>query len=387
MVKKMIKRIIKHIQYKFNIYAPVRNVNKTNYEKNCLLLYITEPFELKDKSNAHQNLWQVIEIARIIGELGYNVDVLNYKTKYTLFGNKKYDLIFDICAKDKPIYRNHMAEDCKKIIYFTGSESEFANGAELQRISDLANRRGVKLLPRRQAPLIPKCVEDFDTAIMIGNEYNFSTYSMFEFKKSFLVPNTGYDFNFEFDCDKKSSKNFLFFGSGGCVHKGLDLLLEIFSEKDFPANLYVCGVFDKETDFRDAYEKELYHTENIIPVGFVNVKSDKFEELVGKCSYVIMPSCSEGMAGAITTMLSAGIVAICSKECGYEDTEVINLPDCKIDTIRQYVIDYANKPIEWIMEKSKKSEEIAQIKYSESEFTRLMTKAIRATVMSVESED
>ena len=220
------------MQRKVNFSLPIFNVNKTSHDKNCLLLYITDSFKNANVSTVHQNFWQVLEIARIIGELGYNVDALDYRIKHTYFKGKKYDLIFDICAKEKPIFRKNISRDCKKIIYFTGGESKFANSAELERINNLEKRRRVKLVPRRQAPLIPKCVEDYDTAIMIGNEYNFSTYKEFKFKKSFLVPNTGYDFNFEFNADTKKSTNFMFFESGGSVHKGLDLLLEVFSEKE-----------------------------------------------------------------------------------------------------------------------------------------------------------
>ena len=380
MIRKIKNKIRRRIwQLKKNF--PINNVNHTKYNKNCLLSYIKEPFFDSKNANVHQNRWQVKEIARIFGDFGYNVDVIEYNVD-KVFLKKKYDFVFDILAKETPVYKDRLNENAKRIIYFTGSETEFANQAELIRIKAAEERRGVKLQPRRQAPPIHKCVEDYDCAVMIGNDYNLATYSKFKLKKPKLIPNTGYDFDFKFDADKKKNNNFLFFGSSGCVHKGLDLLLEVFSEEDFPARLYVCGVFESELDFKAAYEKELYHTKNIKPVGFLDLNSDTFKSLADECSYVIMPSCSEGQAGAITTLMSAGIIPICSKECGFEDDEVINLPDCSMETIRSYVLEYADKPMDWIKEKSKEATLLTKTKYCKAEFTRLMTEAIQAALLS-----
>ena len=382
----MINEFFSRALNKFNIELPLFNVNKTKYNKTCLISYVKSPFLNRSNVASHQNLWQVSEIARIFGDMGYNVDVIDYTAEKAIL-TKKYDSVFDILARETPVYAKNLSNNAKKIIYFTGSESKFANKAEMDRIYDLELRRGVKLQPRRQAPLIHNSVEEYDCAIMIGNEYNFATYSDFKLKKPHLVPNTGYDFDFEFDASKKKSNNFLFFGSAGCVHKGLDLLLEIFSKENFPANLYVCGAFENESDFKDAYEKELYHTNNIKAKGFININSDAFKTIASECSYAIMPSCSEARAGAIATVMSAGIIPICSKECGYEDDEVINLTDCKKETIRSFVLEYANKSLDWIEDKSKKVTDLTKTKYCRAEFTRLMTEAIHDAVTSDQGEE
>ena len=104
---------------------PVCNVNQTNYAKNCLMMYITNPFTGKQNEDSHQNVRQAREIARLIGEFGYDVDVLQYDVRYARL-NKKYDLVFDICAREKPIYSKALSDSAIKIIYFTGSESVFA---------------------------------------------------------------------------------------------------------------------------------------------------------------------------------------------------------------------------------------------------------------------
>lgn len=371
-IKKYLRQIYNNLRGK----AVLENVFESNYEKNCLLLYVKKPFETSEESAAHQNLWQTKEIARLINGLGYNVDVVDYSDDIVWL-HKKYDAVFDICVRDNPIYEKALKKNAKKIVYFTGSESVFANNAELKRIDDLYVRRGVKLQPRRQAPLISKRVEEFDEAIIIGNDYNLATYNDFRLPKTFEVPNTGYDLSVHFDRDKKKTNSFLYFGSAGSVHKGLDLLLEIFAGKDFPCKLYVCGNIKGEADFCKAYEQELYHTPNIKLVGFVDVLGEEFQKLYDECAYSLMPSCSEGRAGTVATCMSAGLIPICSRECGYEENEVITLQNCSKETIQKAILDASQQDMNWIETKSNEMIALSKTKYSRNAFTQEMGKALR----------
>ncbi|WP_314621160.1 hypothetical protein, partial [uncultured Selenomonas sp.] len=101
------------------------------------------------------------------------------------------------------------------------------------------------------------------------------------------------------------------------VHKGLDLLLEIFGQKDFPFELYICSSFQSEKEFCEVYKSELFHTSNIHSVGFIDIMGEKFCEISEKCSFTILPSCSEGVAGSALTAMSAGIIPIVIRECGF----------------------------------------------------------------------
>ncbi len=253
--------------------------------------------------------------------------------------------------------------------------------AENQRVKNLEERRGVKLIPRRNCKPSSKSIEQFDAAIIIGNEYNLRTWTnSFDLKKTFLVPNTGYDFGNRFDSAHKNPRSFLFFGSAGCVHKGLDLLLEIFAEENFPCELFVCGLFEKEEDFVNEYRKELYQTKNIHPVGYIDIWGEEFEKIGGECTYTILPSCSEGMAGTITTCMSAGLIPICSRECGYEDDEVINLPDCSKETIRKTILDVSQRDDSWIAEKSRRALELSRTKYCMESFRKSMYEALSSVL-------
>ena len=196
---------------------------------------------------------------------------------------------------------------------------------------------------------------------------------------SYFIKNNGYLFPFAENIKLRNPQNFLFLGSMGQVHKGLDLLLEIFSEDNMRNyRLYVCSGYEKEEDFCKEYNKELFNTPNIIPCSFVDIESDKFKSIVEQCAYTILPSCSEGCAGSVLTAMSGGLIPIVSKECGFEDDEVINLPNCDKETIIQYIQRYSRKDQSWIEENAKKSIGIVKTRYSEDAFSKSVRDAITA---------
>lgn len=385
-IKHLIKQILPKCVLRYiYIYIgrghKIDDVFKTGFSKNCLLDYITNPF-IKGVSYTHQNSWQVIEIAKAISKFGYNVDVCDYNYNKSDF-NKKYDLLIDLHPRDNAVYNKFLKPDCIKIAYLTGSNTSFSNVAEQKRINDVYRRRNIKLIPRRQAPLISKRIENYDAIFFIGNEYNLKTYSEFKMPPVYFIKNTGYNFNF--GNEKRKANNFMFLGSAGQVHKGLDLLLEIFAQKCRDCNLYVCSSFENESDFCEAYKHELYNTSNIHPIGFVDIKSDKFKEIAEKCAYMIMPSCSEGIAGSVLTAMSAGMIPIVSRECGFEDDEVIYLKDCSKECIEDSIKFYVSKDDKWIKNESEKAVKIVKERYSEECFVESIIQAFSNTLNTREN--
>ncbi len=214
------------------------NVLSTSNSKNCLILYITAPFVGPERSKEHQNYSQLLELADIVASYGYNVDVVDYNAKSVNF-RIMYDLIIDIHPQRETVYGEVLSENALKIGYLTGSNPSFANAAEQKRLDDLFQRRGRRLAARRQVPPFEKDVIDrFDAFFFIGNAYNLATYKEFEFRRVCLIRNNGYDLASMSSNSGRSSKNFVFLASSGQVHKGLDLLLEIFS-RNCDLKLYV----------------------------------------------------------------------------------------------------------------------------------------------------
>lgn len=352
------------------------NVNRTSHGKNCLMLYTAAPFVAKWLSSGHQNQWQAVELARIIGSFGYNVDVINFDNQKARLV-RKYDLVVDLHPKVNPVYAAHMAPDCVRIAYITGSNPEFSNRAEAARLDDLKRRRGVLLQQRRYVNPFPKEeLESFDAMFFIGNSYNLSTYEGYNIRRQFSIRNNGIEFPDSLVRENSSPRNFLFLASGGQVHKGLDLLLEVFSRnKDL--TLYVCSSFKSEKDFCRLYDHELFHCENIVPVGFVDVMGTKFRSIADKCGYVVLPSCSEANASSVLTGMSAGLVPIVSRECGFEDDEVHYFPDCSVETIAATVNSFAVKPARWLADEREKARTIVKTRYCADAYARSVQAALK----------
>jgi len=90
-----------------------------------------------------------------------------------------------------------------------------------------------------------------------------------------------------------TKKNYLWLGSTDFIHKGLDLVVDAFSEmSDY--HLYICGPIEREKMFAKAYQNELYELPNIHTIGWTDVTGNEFINLTKKCVGVIYPSCSEG---------------------------------------------------------------------------------------------
>lgn len=348
-------------------YGVFENVNRTTYQKNCLLLYIVDPFKYQKINYYHQNYEQVKILSKILAELEFNVDVIQFNdTKASL--HKKYDLIIDIHPGGNDVYKGHMATNCKKIFYSTGSDPLSLKNAEEQRRKELLQRRGVSIMKVRQLPIISADeYKTLDGMLFMGSTMNIKTYDQYEIKNKFLIKNTGYDFLGNKDFSKKSNKSFLFLSGGGQVLKGLDLLLEIFARNP-DLHLYVCSKFMSEKDFSAAYHKELFETSNIHPVGFIDITSPEFSEITKECSYVLAPSFSEGQSGAVLAGMSAGLIPIISKECGLEAGEAYFFDSNNLETIERTIKEFSQKPPEWIIENSKKAIQTIKDNHSEKNY-------------------
>lgn len=344
------------------------NVNGTNFEKRCLLKYIVEPFMQNNSfALAHQNQWQVRQLANVIGELGYDVDAMSYNdNKVKLQGT--YDLIVDLHPVQNPIYENHIDSYSIKVAYITGSNPKFANNAEEERIEYLYRRRGKKIKARRNKPPFEKDVfESYNAIFFIGNEYNWHTYEDYEISTVCFIQNNGYLELAQPDCSERSPRKFLYLGGTGSIHKGLDLLLDIFVKRP-ELDLYVCSRFHNEKDFCRLYEQELFHTSNIHPVGFLDIFSAELAALFKQCAYVILPSCSEGMSGSILAGMSAGLIPLVSRESGFNDGEVYCFKENSLEAIEESIDHFSQMPIEWVCTESCRMISIIQDRYAPSHY-------------------
>ena len=351
----------------------VENVTHTHAQKSCLLSYITYPFLFPFKPQPHQSHWQVKAIAQTVHEQGYRVDVVNYAANYQL--KRHYDMVIDIHpTKNKP-YWNHLKENAKRIMFYTGSYPDFQNSAERKRLEELHHRRGVQLQPRRQVEVLERSIkEKFHAILLIGNEQTQRTFPSTK-TPLYLLPNTVDESLGALSTLPKNPASFLFLGSGGQVHKGLDLVLEVFSRHP-ELTLMVCSPFAREEDFVNAYRLELYDTTNIRPLGFIDPHSATFKENAASCAWMIYPSASEGMAGSVLTAMSAGIIPIVSKESGVSH-EVEILDSNSLDSIEKKVMKLSKSTQKELQKKREEMMNSLDKYYSQQAFITSLHNALR----------
>ncbi|MDP2090204.1 MAG: glycosyltransferase [Candidatus Gracilibacteria bacterium] len=327
--------------YKTYFDKPIINFYKTNYKKNVLISYIKYPF-IKGVNYSHTNNIEAISIGEVFNKLGYNVDIVNYDYEGKI-NYEKYNIIFGFGEPlEKSFYFN--INNLKRIYYGTGMHLFIQNYNTIKRIGGLYNKKGILIVESSRLVFKSWNIQTqlSNAIITLGNNTIIDSYKQFYDKSIYSIPVTYYNIeNINYDISnniEEKKLNFIWFGSSGLIHKGLDLLLEIFKEKG-DLNLHICGPIDNEKIFKDYFYSELYETKNIFNYGFVDIHSYKFKSIVNKCAFSIFPSCAEGEPSSIINLMSLGIIPIVTKESGINLDLAIN-----IDSLNKYeIINSINK--------------------------------------------
>ncbi|MEZ6964117.1 glycosyltransferase [Aeromonas sp. S9(2024)] len=319
--------------YELIFQRPIINVfNKANSKK-ALLSYSTYHFK-KNDYKAHSNYQESVAVAEIMDSLGFNVDVVN-NNRETRLSLNQYDVII---GEGIPLYQSLVNNiSGKKIYYATGSHPWQCTQASLHRLSEFAKRYG-------SVPLKSTRVQDYrwgvaascaDSVICIGNEQTKQSFLDNGVSQIDLIRPSFHQGSMPYtrtlDDIVTARKTALWFGSYGLLHKGLDIAIEAFRCRP-EWTLHVCGYTNAEQDFLDSLDVP----GNVVIHGFLNVDSDFFSELAARCLYVILPSCSEGIATSVITAMGRGaMIPIVTKECGVDiDDFGVNINALDSDSVR-----------------------------------------------------
>jgi len=353
-------------------YPVIYNVNKVNDEygsKRALLIYLVKPFLIKDDDPRfldHQNLRQCKQIADVLGEFDYIVDVADVEDK-KFRPSKHYDLVISHRVDLQPdIFPNAV-----KVYLSTGMNHIVHNRNVRKRYQALYQRRGCRLKIRRLHTENMPFVLGANAIAGFGNELTMNTW-----KETFGGP-TYYFNNYGFQVAQFvlgtrdysiARKNFLFFASQDQVAKGLGLLIEVFPRCP-GIDLYICSDFEYEKDFCNCYRRELWRTSNIHAIGWIRINSAEFDELIQRCAYVILPTCSDASAGSVVQCMYAGLIPIVTKEAGIDTEDFgITLADDSLEEIEKTILELADLPEEWHREHSIRTRQAAEERFSEKAF-------------------
>lgn len=342
---KILKRLTRSFGYEISkYYQPsysdrmVSLKSHNGYKGNVLLAYILEPFLLRPGepvSNKHTHDWESLQIGKTFQDLGYAVDVIDYRN-HQFIPKKNYSFFVSARSYFQQISQK-LNPDCIKIVHLETSHFLFNNTAAYKRNLDLQQRRGITMTSLKW--IQPNwAIEHADIATIKGNQFTVDTYAYA--KKPFFQTRNPAVVSLPWPDNKKFDdcrNNYMWLGSDGLVHKGLDLVLEAFAGMP-DHHLTVCGPVQQDKRFEKAYYKELYETPNIYTHGWLDVGSEAFIDITGKCIGLVYPSCAEAQAGAVINCLQAGLIPIISYESGVDvDDFGVILRGCSILEIQETV--------------------------------------------------
>ncbi len=317
-LKKRIWFYLKKIFY-FQIVADpilIRNINynSNSPQKKAIVCYITMMYftDLDAKRIGRTQPFEIMKIVKIFSDLGYVIDIINCLDVKAIevVKDRKYDLIFGF--GDSFYQLTNLQPSAISILYMTENHPEFSFREERKRLDYYNQRHGRNLPLRRSGKYyhISHLRKNYSGLIWMGTDEFLENVS----NKYSIFP-TGIinpDFVYYTKDHKDGRRNYLWLGSTGAVHKGLDLLLDVFNNRD-DIFLHICGLekMDRELLIRSKRE-------NILEYGHIDIQSEIFLKLVDKCSYIILPSCSEGFSTSITTGMLHGLIPVVMRNSGFD---------------------------------------------------------------------
>ncbi len=312
----------------------------------ALLSYIVDPLldPEREIEHSHTHYWESMTMARILVEQGWAVDAISW-TNLGFQPSCDYDLVIDVrlnLERLAPL----VGPACVKLLHSDTAHWSVHNAAQEARYRALEERRGVSLLRHKQLPE-NRAIEHADLCTYLGNDFTRATYA-FAGKPMFRIP-VSVPFQYPWADDKDFEavrRRFLWFGSGGLVHKGLDLVLEAFAGLD-GFELIVAGPIQHERDFERTYAGELYRTPNIRTLGWVDTHPDHFPALAAQCLGLVYPSCSEGGGSSALTCMHAGLVPLITPQTSVDLTPErgVLLREASIEGIREAVRELSSRPV------------------------------------------
>lgn len=364
----------------------ITNVFQTSYSKTALLSYLKTVFENSEskKDLRHTNRYTTFLIAKILSELEYNVDVIDCGDEFS-DDFSRYCLVIGLGKSLDYVLENRINSELTKVIWFgTGCNPLFSNIVTLKRVDDFYKLTNKLLLSssRYIKQDWPLQHEFADWIILHGSDFAKQTYQ----SKNISAINAPVFINHSItrtDIEWNTArKNYLWFGVGGLIHKGLDLLIEAFKEiKD--CNLHICGNLEIEPDFYNYYKQLIDLSENLHYHGFVDVSSEKFKTVLSTNAFVIFPSASEGNSpSVITCMANGGLIPIVSKNADVKLYDYgITIEDLSVEEVSKAINKSKELTLDELKQQSEKivkeTNHINSFDYFEHDFKIKLEEALK----------
>lgn len=333
-----------------------------------LFAYVIDPLLARPEARidySHTHFWESLTMVETFREAGFRVDAIAWKNERFLPA-RSYDVAVDVRLLLER-WVPHLPAGTIKVLHAETAHPSFHNPAQRRRLAELAARRGCEIRPQK---LIEdhRAAEVADVLTVLGNGFTQNTYA-FAGKPQVRIP-ISVPFTYSWPEGKDFAavrRRFLWFGSGGLVHKGLDLVLEAFAGlPDF--HLTVCGPVRRERDFERAYFRELYETPNIHTRGWIDVGSPAFEQLARNTLGLVYPSCSEGGGGSAITCMHAGLIPVVTRETSIDAVGGVVLEGASVEQIRDAVVALADESPQQLEQRTRTAWSFARAHHTKETF-------------------
>lgn len=370
------RKIEKLLHIKKNDAVYNINYDALGGQKRVAVVYITRILsqQLNVNEIRHVNILHAFQMIKVLIGQGYAIDL--YPCASYTPDSLKYNHYNIILGFGQNYIKLCALNPCAlKILFVTENAPWTVKDNFSQRLSYYKTRHGKVPYTLLRTQFYNKEMFDIsDVGIIMTGIYNFKGMQSC-FKNAFRI-NVNALFNPDINkCPTKDftslKTNFVWFGSNGLIHKGLDVLIDSFSQlPNYCLNVY--GAPEKEI-------KGFSIPENVIIHKSVNVFSKEFiDKVINQNVFVVSLSCSEGMMSGVATCMVHGLIPITTRETGFDDVSGnITFDSFEIKDVVDVIIKAANMKGEELQALSTKIFEYSRKEYSlkkfESSFSQIMS--------------
>lgn len=354
------------------------DINKdcTKNQKKILISYLDYQRTVQElrQNFGHTNRQEMVQMIKVCIENDWCIDVCGCNDRYAKeqIPEDYYDYILGFGENFK--YAKEKNPEALAILYMTENPYHISYEREMERIHYFKERTGRQFHLERTGVYYQKDDEKMaDAVICLGDE----NYFQLDKKVIRIWPSALKNPTFTLDFSQKEKKNFLVYGVDGFIHKGNDILLEIFA-KHPDWRLYLCGGRGAEK----AKEAGYCLPSNVQAVGFVDTLSEQFNDIVGRCYYLLLPSCSEAPSTAVLTGMRHGLLPVVSKGIGLDELGIYcrYFEDYHIETVEKILLQLVSDdiPVEKLQQQSRSIMEYADAHYRLTDYTQGLREALAA---------
>lgn len=318
-IKRSIKKLFKKKERPDKMM--IANLYHTDYQKTVLICYITAPF-LTPNHFKHQNYLTSHIVAESFRDLGYNVDIIEYTnqqfvpdyTDYAVIFGMGYQFERSFLSKNRAIPRIHL---------ITGAHQDLHNEMSLRSISDFYASSGL-WMPDEANVLAESAyygMYNADVSIILARGYVFDDCRARFKNKLYSLNNNILGVFSGFSPKTNRTNNFLFLSGGRQVTKGLPILLE--AARIRTDLIFYVVVPNINSELLELYRDVFKEGTNVFLFKDIRMDGEEMKNIIESCSYVVAPSYIDGLPGGTIEPMSAGLIPIVSKYCGFPGEKFI----------------------------------------------------------------